>query len=308
MRAVLEQLAAEDAGLPDPTLLPPHHGRALAALTNQRWNVDLPAMASARTVVHAGAPARLLTPPNDAGRDAILYVHGGGWAFCSALTHEGAARRLAIACAAPVLTIEYRLAPEHPWPAGLEDVVDAWRARDSQRRWSLAGDSAGANLALAALLRLNADGAALPAQALLFYGVFGADFTTPSYVAYADGPGLSRDKMRRYWDWYAPKALRADPTVAPLNATDAQLAALPPLYLNAAGLDPLRSDAERLAHRLRAIGRRDVFDLVDGVVHGFMQMGSILPEASDAFVRAGTIYKERAEEQKHGSLVWEEIT
>lgn len=294
MRAVLERLAAEDAGLVDPTLLEPHNGRALAALTNHRWNAELPDVAEARTVLHASMPARLVTPHNDTGRDAILHVHGGGWAFCSAMTHEGAARRLAIACAAPVLTFDYRLAPEHPWPAGLEDVVEAWRARDPARRWSIAGDSAGANLALAAMLRMQAEGLDAPAQALLFYGVYGADFASPSYLAHAEGPGLTRDKMRRYWDWYAAPAERDEPTVAPLCASDTQLAALPPLYLNAAGLDPLRSDTERLVERLRGLGRSDPFDLVDGVVHGFMQMGSILPEASSAFVKAGEIFKERA--------------
>ena len=208
MQKVLERLAQEDAGLGDPTLLTPQHGRTLAALGNLRWNATLPEMAEARNVMHAGMPARLVVPPNDLGREAILHVHGGGWAFCSPMTHEGAARRLALACACPVLTIDYRLTPEHPYPAGLEDVLEAWVARDTARRWSLAGDSAGANLALAALLRLIDEGATLPATALLFYGVYGADFATPSYLAHADGPGLTRAKMQRYWAWYAPEAQR----------------------------------------------------------------------------------------------------
>ncbi|WP_138465665.1 alpha/beta hydrolase [Poseidonocella sp. HB161398] len=290
MQAVLDRLAAEDAGLGDPTLLDPQAGRALAALTNLRWNADLPKVAEARTVMQAGMPARLVVPGNDTGGEAILHVHGGGWAFCSAATHEGAARRLAIACACPVLTVDYRLAPEHPYPAGLEDVLAAWEARDPARRWSMAGDSAGANLALAAMLRMAGQGAALPAMGLLFYGVYGADFGTPSYIAHEFGPGLTRAKMQRYWDWYAPEAARGDPEVAPLAATDAALAALPPLYLNAAGLDPLRSDTEALAARLAALGRSDRFDLAEGVVHGFMQMGSALPEARDAFAAAGEAF------------------
>lgn len=294
MRAVLERLAAEDRGLGDPTLLSAQAGRALANLANLRWNEDLPPVAQSRTLMHAGLPARLVVPENDAGTDTILHIHGGGWAFCSAATHEGAARRLANATGAQVLTIEYGLAPEHPYPRGLDDIMAAWRVRDRARRWSVAGDSAGANLALAAMLRLHAEGGELPAQALLFYGVYGADFATPSYVELADGPGLTRAKMQRYWDWYAPAAFRDRPTVAPLAADDAALAALPPLYLNAAALDPLRSDTEMLAERLRALGRDDPFDLIGGVVHGFMQMGSALPEARDAFVRAGTVFKKRA--------------
>lgn len=294
MRALLDRLAREDQGLADPTTLEPQAGRSLAALTNIRWNEDLPPVAESRNLMQAGLPARLVVPKGDTGRDAILHVHGGGWAFCSAATHEAAARRLADATGARVLTIEYRLAPEHPYPQGLEDVLAAWTARDPGFRWSIAGDSAGANLALAAMLRLIEDGGALPAQALLFYGVYGADFATPSYEAYADGPGLTRAKMQRYWNWYAARDLRGRPTVSPLAASDAALAALPPLYLNAAGIDPLCSDTELLVARLRALGRDDPFDLIEGVVHGFMQMGSALPEARGAFEQAGTVFRKRA--------------
>ncbi|SDX08897.1 alpha/beta hydrolase [Roseicitreum antarcticum] len=295
MRDVLARLAKEDRDLADPTTLEPQQGRTLALLTNLRWNDDLPGMAEARTVMHAGGlPARWVVPSNDNGRDAILHVHGGGWAFCSPSTHEGAARRLAVACGCPVLTFDYRKSPEHPWPAGLDDVAEAWHGRDPSRRWSMAGDSAGANLALCAMLRLIAEGADLPAQALLFYGVYAADFQTASYVENSDGPGLTRAKMQRYWDWYAPQEVRADPEVAPLLADDAALAALPPLYLNAATLDPLLSDSENLVARLRALGRDDPFDRFDGVVHGFMQMGLALPEAREAFARAGKVFRGRS--------------
>ena len=242
---MLDRLAAENAGLDDPTLLDPDQGRVLATLTNTRWNLDLPPVREARTVMHAAQPARLIIPQNDTGTDAILYVHGGGWAFCSPATHEGAARRLADACGARVVSVSYRLAPEFPWPTGLSDIVDAFAARTPDRRWSIAGDSAGANLALAATLRLAESSCPLPACALLFYGVWDADFMSPSYASHASGPGLTRDKMRRYWDWYVPPEKRARPDVAPLRASDAALTALPPLYLNAAGLDPLRSESER---------------------------------------------------------------
>ncbi|MEM8570686.1 MAG: alpha/beta hydrolase [Pseudomonadota bacterium] len=291
MQALLETLEREDGALPDPTAMPPSDGRALAAMINARWNTDLPDVARVETVMHGGLPARRITPHEDTGTDAILHIHGGGWAFCSALTHESAARRLAVSCGAVVVTPEYRLAPEAPFPAGLDDCMRAWKACDPSRRWSVAGDSAGANLSLALMLRLIAEGAQLPVCALLFYGVYGADFTTPSYLDCADGPGLTRDKMRRFWDWYVPESARDDPLAAPLLADDAALSALPPLYLNAAEIDPLRSESEILASRLRAFGRDDPFDLVDGVVHGFMQMGNALPEAREAFSQAGVAFK-----------------
>ena len=290
MSAVIERLAKEDVGVGDPTLMAPKQARAVCELTNMRWNSDLPVMADAQTLVHAGLPARWVVPKNDRGTDAILYVHGGGWSLCSPATHEGAARHLANACACPVLTVDYRLAPEDQFPAGLEDILAAWRARPSDRRWSIAGDSSGANLSLAAMLALIKKNEVLPASGLLFYGVYGADFSTDSYTRNANAPGLTREKMMRYWDWYAPIKARDNPLVAPLAATDEMLHCLPPLYLNAAELDPLLFDTEALSQRLCALGRQDVFDHVHGVVHGFMQMTSVLPEAREAFRRAGEVF------------------
>lgn len=295
MARLLERLAQEDANVPDPTTLAPAEGRAAAEASNRRWNVDLPAMALAEDIVLAGLPARRVVPQEDDGEGAVLYVHGGGFAFCSKETHERAARCLAIAARAPVMTFDYRLAPEHPYPQGLDDCAaafTAFRALMAPRRTAVAGDSAGATLALSLMLRAIEAGTPLPDCALLFYGVYDNDFASPSYIAHADGPGLTRAKMQRYLDWYVPPGDgRADPAALPLKAGDAALRALPPLYLNAAGLDPLRSDSERLAARLAALGRDDVFEPVEGVVHGFMQMTLALEEARAAFDAAGGAFR-----------------
>ena len=295
MRAALDRLLAEDGPQPDPTTLPPAEGRALSERLNRRWNTGTPVMARELVVETAdGRRAYVYIPDTDTGGRAILYIHGGGWCFCSAATHEGAARQLAQACGAAVVTFDYRLAPEHRYPAGLEDCAAVWAGREAilpGRRWSVAGDSAGANLAMALMLRLA--GRDLPQAGLLFYGVWDADFESPSYQAIADGPGLTRDKMRRFWDFYADAGARAhDPCLTPANAPDALLADLPPLYLNAAEIDPLCSDSQRLAARLHALGRGDVFDLVPGVTHGFMQMSMWLPQSVAAFRRAGDIFRE----------------
>lgn len=294
MRAVLDRLLAEDGVQPDPTLLPPAEGRAAAEAANRRWNGPEPAMARELCVeTPDGRRAHVFLPAGDLGREAILYIHGGGWAFCSAATHEGAARQLAVETGAAVVTFDYRLAPEHPYPAGLEDCLAVWAGREAilaGRRWSVAGDSAGAHLAVALMFRLN--GRDLPATGLLFYGVFDADFESPSYVEVAEGPGLTRAKMQRYWDFYTPAAGRLeDPCLTPARAPDAMLAALPPLYLNAAEIDPLRSDAERFSARLTALGRTDRFDIVPGVVHGFMQMSRWLPQSVAAYRRAGEVFR-----------------
>jgi len=295
MRAVLERLAVEDGLQPDPTILPPAEGRAVTEASNRRWNLDGPKMARELIVeTPDGRRAYVFIPGRDDGTRAILYIHGGGWSFCSAATHEGAARRLAQETGVPVVTFDYRLAPEHPYPAGLEDCISFWAGRDAilpERKWSISGDSAGANLAVAMMLRL--DGCDPPQSGLLFYGVYDADFDSPSYVSVADGPGLTRDKMRRYWDYYAGAQTDrlGDPCLVPLRASVDALANLPPLYLNAAEIDPLRSDSQRFAEKLSAMGRQDLFEIVPGVIHGFMQMSMWLPQASEAYRRAGQAFR-----------------
>lgn len=290
MQAIIQQMQEDASGQPDWLMLPAPEGRALSLENNRRWNVDLPPMEVEETTLD-GLPARILTPSNDEGTGAILDVHGGGFAFCSQLTHERSARMLALAAAAPVVTFDYRLAPEDPFPAGLEDTRRAWHAFAAHypdRFRAIAGDSAGANLSMAAML---AGLDPMPDCALLFYGVFDADFQSPSYRLFADAPLLTRAKMIRYFDWYVPDEGRSDPRVSPLQASDEALKNLPPIYLNAAGIDPLRSDAERMAERLKSLGRNDVFDLYEGVIHGFMQMTAFLADARKAHEDAGAAFR-----------------
>ncbi|WP_062119408.1 alpha/beta hydrolase [Aureimonas sp. AU40] len=300
MAALAARVLAEDGPQPDPTLLPAAEGRQLAEAGNRRWNVDLPEMARVGTAHVPADPAlgsaevRLLVlVPPEAKAGAILFVHGGGFAFCSPETHERCARVLAAETGRPVILPDYRLAPEHPYPAGLMDVVAAWRGAFEATAalgvqpgpMILAGDSAGAGLCVSALVHQGARGRA--DAALLFYGVYAADFETPSYRSFADGPGLTRGKMQRYWDFYlADPAARGDPLVSPLLASDEALATLPPLHLMAAGIDPLLSDTLNFEARLASLGRSERTEIVPGVVHGFLQMSRDLPQAREALGRA----------------------
>jgi acetyl esterase len=306
MQSVLDRLAQEDAGMPDPTTLPPEEGRELALLSNRRWNRQLPEM---RSVVEyrfaradgSGIDARLFVPP-DVQLGLVMYIHGGGFAFCDIGTHERCVRLLATACSCPVLSIDYRLAPEHPFPAGLLDCIDVLRQLDPLRKdhpctagpLALAGDSSGANLALATMLHEHQHNGFLPDFAMLFYGVFGTDLDTPSYRQFENGPGLTRAKMMRYLNWYIPDTERNNPMVAPLLADDDALRALPPLYFNAAEIDPLCSDTERLVARLHGLGRQDQLQLYLGAVHGFMQMSLRLPAACRAIEDAGRAFRDLA--------------
>ena len=311
MAALMARLAAAGPQ-PDPTLLPPAEGRALSEEGNRRWNIDLPAMAFAvdrRVEADAalGSPGcrmRVLVPEERAP-GAILYVHGGGFAFCSPETHERCARVLAIEAGMPVLLPDYRLAPENPYPFGLRDVVASLRAAFTATKDAgvvpgpliVAGDSAGANLALAALLHEQREAAPTPvAGALLFYGNYAMDFASPSYAAFENGPGLTRAKMQRYWAWYAAAGadISGDPLACPLAASDEALAALPPLHLMAGGVDPLLSDTLKLHQRLRALGRKETVTVVPGVVHGFLQNTIDLAAAREALAAAGIAARKMA--------------
>lgn len=301
--ALVERTLAELGPLPDPTTLPPAEGRAQSLLANARCNVDLPPMHRASEIwldedAELGAArcrVRVLVPP-DAGVGAILFVHGGGFAFCSPETHERCARVLAIESGLPVVLPDYRLAPEHPFPAGLKDVISVLRSifdatesvGVSRGPLLVSGDSAGANLALAAMLHEQAAGRGLPDGALLFYGNYARSFETPSYIRFSEGPGLTRAKMQRYWSFYAGgQEIEADPLACPLVAGDAELAALPPLHLMAAAVDPLLSDTLMLSDRLKALGRDDELSIVPGVMHGFLQNTYELSAAREALAAAG---------------------
>ena len=160
MLAILERILEEDGPQADPTTLDAEEGRKLAESSNWRWNLDLPEMAKVEDLEilsRENHPTRIrLYQPMEYSSGTILHIHGGGWAFCSIETHERASRLLANETRACVVSLEYSLAPENPYPAGLLDCVRAWREMlllssqfGLQRPFMVAGDSAGANLALA---------------------------------------------------------------------------------------------------------------------------------------------------------------
>lgn len=265
------------------------------------WNANAPEVATVTDLdvptPAGGMRARLYAA---AGADAaalVVHVHGGGWTFGSIESHDRASRLLALDSGIPVLAIDYRLAPASPSPAGVEDVSAAVTFAlngglghpIAPARLALAGDSAGANLALGALLARRSAGLPRLAGAALFYGCYAPLFDTVSNRRFGDGSfGLSTARMRWYWANHLGGRPADDPIAAPLNA---DLADLPPLFLNAAGLDPLLDDTILLAGRLAHCGVAAAFDLVPGVVHGFMQMSRELPAARHAIARAAAALK-----------------
>jgi acetyl esterase len=233
------------------------------------WNTPLPDMVT-RDLTLGGVTCRLLQP--DLGRGTIVFIHGGGWTFGSPTSHERCARLLSQAAEMKVLLPDYRLAPEHPCPAAIDDIL-AVMAALPDRPVVLFGDSAGANIALAAAL------AGAPAALLsLAYGCFAPLFDTASHRDLGGGSfGLTTTRMRWFWDNWQGRA--RDARAAPLNG---KFAGLPPVHLLAAGLDCLRDDSFVLAERLADADVPVRLDVVPGVVHGFLQMSSRLGPARDA--------------------------
>jgi len=281
----------EDARFPDPAKLPIAEQRAIASELNERWSLGAPPLEERRRVEISGPAGAIvcerLTPANSR-QGALLYIHGGGWAVCSLETHRKLASLIASKAGLSVLSVDYRLAPEHPFPAGLMDCVAGWRRLEAERRGPLlvAGDSAGANLALALALHEGQVGRRAPDGLLCFYGVYSADLASPSYLRFGDDYGLTRERMEQFWDWYARPEARGDPLAAPVEASEAMLAKLPPLFLNAAGLDPLLSDTLTLAKRLDSAEAEYELAIHEGVHHGFMMWSGRLKEADAAIARA----------------------
>lgn len=278
--------------------LPIALARTTADAGSIAWNEgapDIPAREIAVSADGVSLRGRLYHPKPGTALPVIVYVHGGGWTFGSVDTHDGTMRTLAAASGCAVFGFDYRLAPEHPYPVPLADTLGAIAFALAgelgpdvdARRWALAGDSAGATLALAAMIQRRDAGLALPATAALFYGCYAPDFVTGSHARFGEGYLLTTANMRWYWRNYLGAAFEAPPVLAaPLNA---DLAGLPPLYLTAGGLDPLADDTLRLADRLAAAGVAFRHDHVPGVVHGCLRMSRELAPAQ-AMIDAGAAY------------------
>jgi len=228
-------------------------------------------------------------------RPTLIYIHGGGWIGGSIELNESAARALAAKSGRHVVSISYRFAPSHPYPAALSDCMAAvlWLqsgggpvelARHlNLQRIAIGGASAGANLALATALSLPAN----TFEALvLFYGVFNDDMSVPSYTEYPDGPGMTRARMEMLFETYDPGYVRRDDhLVTPLKAP---LEGLPHTIVAAAEIDVLRSENELLAERLQAAGVGVNTWVESGVTHGFINRGRLLPAARNTLTRAAT--------------------
>jgi acetyl esterase len=224
-------------------------------------------------------PVRLFRPlADDTGPlPLVAYLHGGGWVVGTIDAFDPLCRALANASGALIASIGYRLAPEHPFPAGPEDARAAvrWLAAGAAElgadpgRMGIAGDSAGGNLAAVTARRLRDEGdSPLRFQALV-YPACDSALDTPSYRGGGTGFGLSAESMKRYWELYLDGADGRHPDASPLQAPD--LAGLPPAFVLTARHDVLRDEGEAYARALEAAGVPVTLSRYDGAVHGFFR-------------------------------------
>jgi acetyl esterase len=234
-------------------------------------------------------PVRIYMPFGKGPFPVLMYFHGGGWVIGDIESSDGLSRSLTNAAGCILVSVGYRLAPENPFPAAVDDAYHAtlWAAANASSfggdpsRIAVCGDSAGGNLA--AVVALIARDQMKPAICfqLLIYPVTDAACDTPSYSENAEGYFLTRDAMHWFWNHYVhDDADRSHPHASPLRA--GSLAGLPAALVITAEFDPLRDEGERYAERMRAGGTPVQLTRYDGMIHGFFAMSGIIDQGRTA--------------------------
>ena len=291
------------SGAPPLWELSPDEARAMVEASN----VTIPAgpgMESVRDIVipsqAGGMPARVYSPSSSAP-GLVVYFHGGGWVVGTLDGWDASVRNLAAASGCDVVSVDYRLAPEHVFPAAADDAYDAlmWAASAgglaAGRPVVVAGDSAGGNLAAVSALRARDFGGPPIALQVLVYPVVDCDLDRRSYHE-CDGDELilNRRDMVWFWDHYAPDpATRANPYASPLRASS--LSGLPPAYLVTAEHDPLRDEGFAYADRLRAARVPVEHRHYGSQIHAFFTFTGVLDDADNAVTEAGATIRSALE-------------
>lgn len=288
-----------------PELAREHMDRS-AKVAEPRGNDEL-SIRDSRIPGPAGdVPVRIYTPvAGEAPRPVLVYLHGGGFVIGSIDSHDGLCRALAQAASVVVVSVGYRLAPEHPFPAGLDDAIAVTRfiiehassVGGDPKRVAVGGDSAGGNLSACVALACRQDPVP-PAFQLLLYPATDATRSLPSHRHFRDGFFLTEASVAWFLDNYVRDARdHENPRVSPLFTPD--LSGAPPALVVTAGFDPLRDEGRAYAERLREAGVPVELREYEGAIHGFVSMAGVLTigrEALDDVARAlGRVFEHRAQ-------------
>ena len=299
-KALLEQMAAM-GGPPLHTLSVPDARALMVALSGMSGTRDLPlAKVDNRTIPGPAGeiPLRIYTPVGTGPFPLLVFFHGGGWVIGSLDTHDGVCRELAHGAGCVVLSVDYRLAPEHKFPAAPEDcyAATAWAAAHASeigadpKRVAIAGDSAGGNLTCVVALMARDNGGPKLCFQLPIYPATSHALDMPSYVENATGYLLETDAMVWFWGHYLTNKDDGENVYAsPLRAKD--LKGLPPAYIITAEFDPLRDEGEAYAKRLQEAGVPTRLRHFDGMIHGFFGMSGVLDQAKTAVAESCTVLR-----------------
>ena len=240
-----------------------------------------------------GVPVRIYTPEGSGPFPILVWYHGGGWVVGSRDSVDGTCRRMCVGTGAVVVSVDYRLAPEHKFPAAADDCYAAtvWAANNAASlnadatRLAVGGESAGGNLAAVVPLMARDRGGPAIVHQVMVYPVTERNFSTESYSSNADGYGLTHLGMAWYWDHYMAQESDAEnPYAAPMKATD--LSGLPPALVITAEYDPLRDEGEAYAARLQAAGVPTVCTRYDGQIHLFYALPDLIDDGAKAVAQA----------------------
>jgi acetyl esterase len=290
VRGFLDEV--EGSGLPPLNELPADKAREQAGLMTEYVGAGPEVATVENFAIPASGgeiPARRYAPDDAAG--VVLWIHGGGWVICDLESHDAMCRMLANASGCEVYAIHYRLAPEAPFPAPLEDSWDAlkWVAqRTGGRPLIVGGDSAGGNMAAICALRARDRAGPELAQQVLVYPATDCDLDTPSYRRHGSGDEtfLTTDEMSWFFDHYvADVAARTNPEVSPLRAADHS--GLAPAVVVTAEYDPLRDDGLAYVGALRGAGVDVSHHHYDDMIHAFFTMVNLLERSDEAVARVG---------------------
>jgi acetyl esterase len=292
VRLLLEAIAAQ--GDPPLETLPPAEARKLAAESLKPVGGVPAPLRSIENLEIPGSegriPIRVYTPDTPAPRPAMVYFHGGGWVVCDLDTHDVVCSTIAHRSGAVVVAVDYRLAPEHKFPAAVVDCYAAtvWVASNAERfgidpdRIAVGGDSAGGNLGTVVCLKSrDENGPAIALQVMVYPVTDLSSFDTPSYREFADGYQLTKSEMEWFRDQYLSSPADArHPHASPLLAPD--LRGLPPALIITAECDPLRDEGEAYAKRLEEAGIAVTCTRYAGMIHPFFSLSGAIPQAFDA--------------------------
>ena len=284
----------KEAGRPALDTLPPPEARAQSNLNRAAVQPDPPAMQSVEDMrvaaPHGAIPVRVykpLTLPKSNTAPVLVYYHGGGWVIGDLESHDVVCKEIATKAGLVVIAVDYRLAPEHQFPAAVDDCIAAtdWVARNAAKlgvdttRLFVGGDSAGGNLA--AVVSMHArdnDGPAIRGQVLV-YPVTDLAMNTASYADPEAGVLLTHALMRWFRDHYLADHKQIDDwRASPLKMSN--LKGLPPAFVLTCGADPLHDEGEEFAQRLKQAGNEVIYVDYPGQFHAFLTMGRLLPEAN----------------------------